>query len=246
MLFAQGDDVLFAHERLSAGVDVDVDAQLFALFDDGVDVVERKVELVAVLRRPAAGAVEVAGARRVEQDGPGDVALVFFAHLLLDGPCKQVAFDQEGFDERVAHFGVQIHDAHDELVPVVLSLDSAFERLALGREQAVGQHRVEHAHDFLNVRLGVLGDVVDKRVQGRTLDGVGCFHTVPPSRDGAEAACQTYRGRAPGPLSVCARTERAGLRALSCRVHSDHVQMQRRACCGVAAGELLPRCCISH
>ena len=95
MLFAQGDQVLFAHERLAAGVDVHVDAHLLALRDDRVDLLEGQVQLVAVLRGPAAGAVQVAGRGRVEQDGPRDVAVVRLAQLLLNGPADDVGVEEE-------------------------------------------------------------------------------------------------------------------------------------------------------
>ena len=95
VLFAQGDQVLFAHERLAAGVDVHVDAHLLALRDDRVDLLEGQVQLVAVLRGPAAGAVQVAGRGRVEQDGPRDVAVVRLAQLLLNGPADDVGVEEE-------------------------------------------------------------------------------------------------------------------------------------------------------
>lgn len=86
MRLAEPDQILLAHQRLASGVDVDVAAKLFALANDGVDVVVGEVEFVAVLGRPATGAAQVAGAGRVQQDSPGNVAPVLLAHLLLDGP----------------------------------------------------------------------------------------------------------------------------------------------------------------
>ena len=43
VLFAQGDEVLFAHKRLAAGVDIQVYAELFALRDDGINLVKGEV-----------------------------------------------------------------------------------------------------------------------------------------------------------------------------------------------------------
>ena len=57
VLAAQRDDVVLAHERLAARVDIDVHAELFALADDGIDVLEGEVELVAVIRGPATQAM---------------------------------------------------------------------------------------------------------------------------------------------------------------------------------------------
>ena len=83
MRLTELDEVVLAHQRLAACVDVDVDAELLALADDGVDLVIAQVELVAVLRGPATRAVQVTGARGIEQDGPGDVAAILLAPLLL-------------------------------------------------------------------------------------------------------------------------------------------------------------------
>lgn len=78
---AQADKVVLAHERLAAGVDVDVEAQRHALVDDVVDFLVVEVELVAVLGGPAAGAMQVARVGGVKQDGPGNVALVLVAYF---------------------------------------------------------------------------------------------------------------------------------------------------------------------
>ena len=97
MLAAQHDEVILAYKRFSACVDVDVYSELFALADDGIDVLERQVELVAVIDGPAAQAMQVAGAGGVEQDGPGDVAAILGAHPLLLSPGKKVRVHHESF-----------------------------------------------------------------------------------------------------------------------------------------------------
>ena len=91
------DEVVLAHERLAARVDVDVAAELRALVDDGVDVLQREVQGMAVFCRPATGAVQVAGARGVKEDRPGNVAAVLLARLLLHRPCHDVAVHDERF-----------------------------------------------------------------------------------------------------------------------------------------------------
>lgn len=74
VLLAETDEVALAHERLSAAEQVEEHAQFLALRDDGVQLLEREVEPVAILGRPAARTVQVAGARRVDEHGPGHVA----------------------------------------------------------------------------------------------------------------------------------------------------------------------------
>jgi hypothetical protein len=77
MSAAESDDVLAAHHGLAAGKQELVAAQLVCLLDDALKLVQRKAQSVAVFRGPAAGALEVAGAGRVDEDGPGYVAAVF-------------------------------------------------------------------------------------------------------------------------------------------------------------------------
>lgn len=79
VLLANANQVAFAHHRLAAGVDVDMGAKLTSLVDDRADVVIAQVERMPVLSSPTARAVQVAGARRVEQDRPRNVALLALA-----------------------------------------------------------------------------------------------------------------------------------------------------------------------
>ena len=128
---AELDEVGLAHERLTARVDEDVRPELVCLVDDRVDVVIAQVELMAVLRRPATRAMQVAGARGVEQHGPGDVALVFLACFLLLVPGNKVCLGQEALEQTRGDIRVKIGNAADELIPVVALLDCLVEGLAL-------------------------------------------------------------------------------------------------------------------
>ena len=78
VLFAQAEDVCLTHERFAAGEEAGVGAELCALGQHAVHLLKGEVLLVAVLRRPAARAAHIAGARRVHEDDPRDVAVVFF------------------------------------------------------------------------------------------------------------------------------------------------------------------------
>ena len=123
MLFGQLQDVGLADQRLAAGEHVEVHAQLLALRDDLVHIVEAQVVLVAVLAGPAAHAVHVAGGGGVEQDQPGDVALVLDA-VLADG----LGAAEEGFVPQIQrsgarHMGVGlVQHAVDELRPLAIGV----------------------------------------------------------------------------------------------------------------------------
>ena len=186
MLLAQADEVVLAHERLAAGVDVDMAAELLALADDGVDVLEGKVERVSVFSRPAARATQVAGARGVEQDRIRDVALMFFAHPFLLGPCQDAAVHNERLEQLGAYFGVEVEDAHHESVPVIAFADRGVEGSALRGEHILGDEFVHERHDGVDVLLGVLVEIVDDFVEGRSFRRLCECHAV-PSFDALEA-----------------------------------------------------------
>ena len=121
VLLGQLQDVGLADQRLAAGEHVEVHAQLLALRDDLVHIVKAQVVLVAVLAGPAAHAVHVAGGGGVEQDQPGDVALVLDA-VLADG----LGATEEGLVTQVqscgaGHIGVQlVQHAVDEPGPLAV------------------------------------------------------------------------------------------------------------------------------
>ena len=97
MLFTQGDQVLFANQRLTAGIYVHIYAHFLALGDNGIDLVKGQVQLVAVFRGPAAGAVQVAGRGRVKQNGPRNIAVIFLPVFLLLWPTDDIRVEEEIF-----------------------------------------------------------------------------------------------------------------------------------------------------
>ena len=170
VLLAQPDEVVLADQRLAARVDVHVDAKLFALLDDGVDVLVAQVEPVAVVGSPAALAVQVAGAGRVEQDCPGDVALVLGTQLVLLCPALDVDAEVEVHQDVVEHVRIELVErAHDELVDVLVRAGHIFvDNLELRGEQFFANHvdnlekardclfgvRVEHLENRLDTQIG--------------------------------------------------------------------------------------------
>ena len=147
---------MLADERLAAGVDVDVGSQLDALVDDGVDFLVGEVLLVAVFRCPASGAAQIAGARRIEQDGPGNVAVVLIAHRFLLRPCEHVRINDECLDETVLDLGIHVgENLHDKLIPIRFVIDCLVEGGALGGEHVVGRNFVDHVHDLRDISLGI-------------------------------------------------------------------------------------------
>ena len=166
VLVADGDQILLANERLAAGVDVHVYAELLALRDDGINLVKRQIQPVAVFRRPAAGAVQVAGGGRIQQDRPRDVAVVLLAVFLLLRPADDVGVEEEVHERRLEHFRIGIlHDVHDEMVHVVVFIvNDLADSCALSREavRAVARELIHPSHQLRGVFLRVLADIAER------------------------------------------------------------------------------------
>lgn len=78
MGFAELQDIRFPYQRFPAGHHIEMDAQRFALGDNLIHHIIGQVQGVSIFRGPAANAVAVAGASRIEQDDPGNIDPVLF------------------------------------------------------------------------------------------------------------------------------------------------------------------------
>ena len=163
MLFTEPDEVLFPHQRLTAGVDIHIDAQIFPLADNVVDLVKGQVQLVAVLCCPAAGAVEVAGGGGVQQNSPGDIAAVLLSHLFLLGPADQVGVDKEVHHHGFEDFLVNVVDevSYKGVVGIFRVLDGIPDDLPLAGKVPAGK-AVRPVHDFGKIVIGVFADIVQE------------------------------------------------------------------------------------
>ncbi len=121
VLLAQADDVVLADHRLPAREDIHKGAQFLALLHDVVHLLEAEVQPMAVFCRPAADAVQVARRGRVEQDGPRNVAVVFFDDLVFAAAAEDAGVDEEVLEQLLAHALVDVGvKAADQPVPVVV------------------------------------------------------------------------------------------------------------------------------
>lgn len=85
-----------------------------------------EVEPIAVLRRPAARAVQAAGGGGVDEHRPGDVAVVLAAQLVVPLALQERAVPGEVLKERAPRAGVDVvPEAQDEAVPVVVRVRQA-------------------------------------------------------------------------------------------------------------------------
>ena len=95
MLFAELNQVFFPHQGFTAGVDIEVSAHFLTLANDIINFIIGQVQLVAVLRGPTSLAMKVAGRGGVQQDGPGHVAVVLGAVLVLLFPAGDAGVEEE-------------------------------------------------------------------------------------------------------------------------------------------------------
>ena len=141
MLFTELDNILLAHQRFAAGVYVQIDAHLLALADDVVDLVKAQVQLVAILRCPAACTVQIAGGGGIQQDRPGNVAVILVPQFLLFVPADQIGINEEIDCNGGQHLRIHIvdHVAHERIIGIVRIFDSRAHGCPLAGEFALGE-----------------------------------------------------------------------------------------------------------
>ena len=81
MLLAETDDIILSDQRFTACKKIGVNTEFLAFGDDLIHHFVGKIHLIAVLRGPAACAVQIARGRRIHQNNPRNVASVFFLHF---------------------------------------------------------------------------------------------------------------------------------------------------------------------
>ena len=171
MLFAQPDQITLADKGLSPGVDVHIDAQLFALTDNVVDLIKAQIQLVAVFRRPAAGTVEVAGRGRVQQDGPGNVAAILPPRLLLGAPANQVRVDEEidadGLDHILVNIAEQVQ--HILVIGMIRIFDNFPQDRPLGRKFSFCKF-VRPIHQLQQILLRIFIKIAERLLQAQLFD----------------------------------------------------------------------------
>ena len=124
VLLAEADDIPFAHQRFAAREQVEMAAQFFAFCDDFIHDVKGKVQGVTVFGGPAADAVQVAGTRRVEKDGPGDVAVILFFGCIAGAQAVEGRFEAEVHDGRLDDVRVErIQPVIEEAEPFAAFID---------------------------------------------------------------------------------------------------------------------------
>ena len=141
-------------------------AERLALAYYRVDLVVAQVHRACKIVCPAAPAMQVAGARGVEQDGPGYVAAVIIPVLLLHGPTGQVRADGERRPHALGHVSIEVGDAQDELVPIVALLDGTPDRPSLRGIQLCRHRAVDEVHDLGNVAVEIIEQVADRLFDG--------------------------------------------------------------------------------
>ena len=82
MLFTDPDQIILPDKRFASGIDIHVDTKFLALTDDVINFIKGQVQFISIFCSPAAGAVQIAGAGRIKQNRPRNVAVVFLPVFL--------------------------------------------------------------------------------------------------------------------------------------------------------------------
>ena len=172
MLVAQGDQIALAHQRFAAGIDVYVHAQRLALLDDAIQRGKVHVQFVAIFRGPAARAVQIAGGSGGHQNGPGNVAAVFFPRAGLLRTAQQRGVQNQVFKQRLAHARIDIRpEAANQPVPVVVRIVHHFvEYPALAGEGIVPVELIHPVQQLGNVRVRIFVQIVVCLAQTHAFD----------------------------------------------------------------------------
>ena len=236
VLFAQAEDVCLAHERFAAGEEAGVGAELCALGQHTVHLLKGEVLLVAVLRRPAARAAHIAGARRVHEDDPRDIAVILLgvcpclleaAEAALIGSGRQEGLEKVGVALAQQALGVVCPFA----VGVVCDLVQHFKGLRRpDAEVDLLDHVDKVVCDGADVlRLAFSDERVEHGLKGLALCCVGdffcCVHsvTIPfPARGAGILKIQEERARSFPSVACAAIFWSFSMRASSCALISAH------------------------
>ena len=181
VLFAQTDNILLSDEGFAAGIDVHIDTEFFTLTDEVVDLLVGKVQLVAVFRGPAACAVKIAGGSRIQQNGPGNVAVILLTKVFLDLPPLQVDVEKEvvddGLDNVALHIKQYVPDIR--IVGMLRFTDGILDCLDLAGKMTAGK-LVNGFHDFHHVLLRILVDEVNRLTQTEFSKAFFDIHMIAP------------------------------------------------------------------
>ena len=175
VLLGQLEDISLAHQRLTAGEHVQINAQLLALGNDLVHILKAEVVLVAILASPAAHAMHVAGRSGVEQNQPRNVALILHA-VLADGlGAAEESLVAQIQRHGAGHVGVGlIQHTVDELGPLAVGVGQGLSGVFVGFiaertaiELLCNIHQLSHG--FLTVFIGMRKHHVHHFTNGSTL-----------------------------------------------------------------------------
>lgn len=112
-------DVRFADQRFAASEEVEMAAYFFALAYDFIHDIVGQVQGVTIFGSPAADAVQVAGAGRVEEDGPGNIAVIFGFGFVPRTQTVEARFKAQVHDGCTDYVGVEcIQGSVEELEPL--------------------------------------------------------------------------------------------------------------------------------
>ena len=179
MLFTKTDQISLAHQRFATGVNVDIGPQFLSLPDHIVQLFEGKVQLVTVLRRPAAGAVEVTGGGGIHQDRPGNVALILVLHFHSGRCTDQRTVDGDGFHQLLPLAIIDIcpqtlYQLRPVIVRVCQCSTDSFDLRGNGLTTLIVL--LQHIQQLRDICVGVFVQIAIDLLHGKAFQHFRCVH----------------------------------------------------------------------
>jgi hypothetical protein len=145
-----------------------------------VQLIQGEVELVAVFRGPAAGAVEIAGGGGVHQNGPGHVAAVLGAQLGAGGAGQHHGINRHLHKDLAQLLGIVLGEyVQRQLAHAVVGVGKIVLYASnMGRKRTGAVQSLDHVEHLGNVVLGVFADVIVGLHRCGLLDFFSCCHGI--------------------------------------------------------------------
>ena len=161
VLFTQADQVVFADHGLPSGVDIHIDAQLLALSNDTVNLIQAEVEPVAIRCRPAPGTVQVTGTGGIQKNCPGNIAVIFLPEFFLIIVGGKVGIDEEIRDYLFENIRINIteHVQNKVVIRVIRIFDNIPDYFSL-RLQSAFRKIVCPVHQLFQIGFRIFVNIV--------------------------------------------------------------------------------------
>ena len=166
VFLAKLDDILLSYHRLSAGQKIEVHAHILSLTHDVVQFFKRQVQLIAVFRRPATGAVQVAGTGGIHQNCPRNIAVQFVSEFIFSLPSGQACVQEKISQKCLCYIRIDVVDNMGNilLIRTVLILQ-LFPNRSSRADKIVSRKLIRPVHNLHKILIRILICHINRPIQ---------------------------------------------------------------------------------